>query len=53
MKTGRLDYYLPNPRTVLHDIQNAFIQVHHKLAAKLQVGSVQSYSPNTTTKLHT
>ncbi|KIM50611.1 hypothetical protein SCLCIDRAFT_145042, partial [Scleroderma citrinum Foug A] len=28
MKTGRLDYYLPNPHTVSCDIRNVFIQAY-------------------------
>ncbi|KAL4071957.1 hypothetical protein J3A83DRAFT_4093112, partial [Scleroderma citrinum] len=37
MKTGRPNCYLPNLSTVLCDIQNTFVQVHQKIAKKLQV----------------
>ena len=38
MKTGRPNCYLPDPRTVSHDVQSVFRQVHEKLAERLQVG---------------
>ena len=37
MRMGRPNCYLPDLCTVSHDVQNAFTQVHRKLALRLQV----------------
>ncbi|KIM57249.1 hypothetical protein SCLCIDRAFT_71895, partial [Scleroderma citrinum Foug A] len=36
MKTGRLDYYIPNPNTVSCDVRTTFVRVWQRLAEKLQ-----------------
>ena len=37
MRTGHPNCYLPDLHTVSHDVQNTFMQVHKKLAVRLQV----------------
>ena len=53
MKTGRPDYYIPNPNTVSCNVWTAFVQVWQRLAEKLQVCSATSTSLDTPAKRHT
>ncbi|KAG2031923.1 hypothetical protein BDR03DRAFT_874951 [Suillus americanus] len=36
MKTGGLEYYLPSPSTVLHDVQQVFVRTRQHVATMLQ-----------------
>ena len=36
MKTGRPEYYIPSPTTILRDVKQVFVNVHKRIAKMLQ-----------------
>ena len=42
MKTGRLEYYIPSPRTVAQDVNHVFKATRQKISLMLQVSMISS-----------